>query len=194
MTYTAGAANSRVVVELQLPLAGGDHMRRSFFGFALLVAGSLSFSPTVDACGAKFLVAARTPGYDKAHAAAQRGRILIYQNPSSDVLKALTDSRLKKSLERVGHHVDTVESSDAVDKAVASGKYDIVVAGVSDAEQLNAKVGSGDDSSVIVPVVYKASWTDVAELKKTFSCVLNAPPRTTQLLAMVDQALAAKKQ
>lgn len=146
----------------------------------------VSGSPA-QACGDKFLVPGQSPEFSQAFAADQPGRILIYRNASSEVAQTVMDDGLRDTLERVGHIVEVVESSSDLREALSSSRYDIILADVEDAAVMDARGGS--QSPMVLPVVYKASWTEVTRLKETHPMVLNAPSRASQMLTLIEEAI-----
>lgn len=148
----------------------------------LLVTDSVSI-----ACGDKFLVPGRGPQFNQAFAATQPGHILIYRNASSTVAQSVMDDDLRQTLERVGHQVKVVETAADLEKAINSGKYDIVLADVADVETMSEP--TIEKAPMMLPVVYKASWMEVSQLKEAYQIVFNAPSRVSQMLAVVDEAV-----
>ena len=141
-------------------------------------------APVASACGDKFLVPGQGPQLGQAYSSGQPGHILIFRNKGTEVA-ALMNEELEETLERVGHQVDIVENPKDLRAALSTGKYDVLLADVSDIEALSEK----EAPPVALPVVYKASWMEVTELKESYECVLNAPSRVSQVLAVIEEAV-----
>jgi len=161
-------------------------MPRFVVALFLVLGVALALSDPAGACGDKFLVASQAPTHDQAFAAMQPGRILIYRHSDSQAASVMDDN-LRETLQRVGHYVEVVETPDDLSRALDSGSYDIVLADVQDVESMQ-KPGA-EKAPVMLPVVYKASWTEVNKLKQAYQLVLNAPSRISQVLALVDDAM-----
>jgi len=164
-------------------------MRTSFIVACLGASTLLVLASDTLACGDKFLVPGRGPNFGQAYASMQPGRILIYRNSQTKIAELL-GRELEETLERVGHSVDIVESPEALQSALNTGRYDVLLADVDDLKRVAEQHASAQHAPVGLPVVYKASWMEVNQLKEKFQAVLNAPSRVSQVLAVVDEAVS----
>ena len=146
----------------------------------MFVAGALV--SVTEACGDKFLVAGQMPMFRHLHGAPHAGILLLYRNPQSKVATEVLNAKFEKSLKDRGHKVEVVESAASLEQAVKAKKYDLVVADLEDAKNLNG-------TPKVLPVVYNASYADVAQLKGAYKFVLEAPSKTSRLLETINQAL-----
>jgi len=162
-------------------------MPRSAVAMSLVLVVALVCSAPAQACGDKFLVPGRAPEFGQAFAANQPGHILIYRNPSSEVARSVMDDNLRDTLQRVGHMVEIVETPEALRRALDSSDYDIVLADVQDVPTVEGSEHGA--SPVMLPVVYKASWTEVNKLKQVYQLILNAPSRVSQTVTLIDEAM-----
>jgi len=157
----------------------------------LLAVGALALSTSAQACGDKFLVPGRGPQFEQAFASMQPGRILMYRNSSSEVARSVLDNSLRETLQRVGHIVEVVETPEQLERSMKGMDYDIVIADARDVESVRRLMKpEAEESPVMLPVVYKASWTEVNELKQTYQLVVSAPSRVSQILSLVDEAMS----
>lgn len=144
------------------------------------------------ACGDKFLVVGRGPRASTALAAPRPANVLIFQNPGSDVLNAVKDGDLKASLEIAGHTATVVTDATQLEKVLAGGRFDIVLADIDDAAHIQATMGSKGSKPAVLPVMYNASSEAVKSAKAIYAAALRAPARSGQLLAAIDDVVAAR--
>ena len=151
---------------------------------AVLVALSVmvAFTDAADACGDKFLVSGPGVRYGQLHAAVHPSSLLLYRNPASESAKSVLGSDLEFALELAGHSVKTVDSIDELLEAIASGKYRVVMADVSDTDTL------GDSSMVVVPIADTEVATSAAA---QFDTVVSPTSTPEQIVASIDAALEA---
>src|SRR5215467_2265544 len=106
-------------------------MRRILVGLGLV---SLTLSFVVapgNACGDKTLGLNRGVRFQRAYAASHPASILAYMRPNSGVSAAIKDLRLDSALKLAGHKVRVVVEPSAFQEALASDRYDLVVADVA---------------------------------------------------------------
>jgi hypothetical protein len=135
-----------------------------------------------EACGDKFLVAGQAPMFRHLRGTPYAGVLLLYRNPQSPVATQVLNAKFEKSLKDRGHKVVVVGSAESLEEAVKTKKYDLVVADLNDAKNLTG-------TPKVLPIVYNASYADVAQLKDTYKFVLEAPSKTSRLLETVNEAL-----
>ena len=116
--------------------------------------------------------------------------ILIYVNPASHMPAAMKEFRLEATLKKAGHKPKTVDSSADLDKALASGKYDLVLADLSDCPDVSRNAASATSKPMVVPVLYKPSPEELSNVEKKYGCLIApASSRNTDLLPVLEQAM-----
>lgn len=146
----------------------------------LLLAGS-----DLTACGDKMLrLGSRLGG---GQVAAHRASLLIYMPSHSIVPEAAKKLKLQSALTRAGHRVHAVEHAADLDKAVSSGRYDIIIADVATAA---ARAGTPSASPSVLPLVAKPQW---AEAERQFGHFIKAGGRVHEALDEVDHVMESRK-
>lgn len=156
--------------------------------FTVLAVGALVLGPAaVLACGDKFVVLGRAGRF---FVTKYPATILIYVNPASHMPAAMKDFRLEATLKKAGHKTKTVDSSADLEQALSSGKYDLVLADLSDSPGVQKDAASAASKPLVVPVLYKPTPDELAAVEKKYGCLIApASSRNTDLLPVLDQAM-----
>jgi hypothetical protein len=85
-----------------------------------------------------------------------------------------------------------VEDPAALGNALKSGKYDVVVADVSDAGELSQQLSSATSRPVVLPVAFKASKEEQSAAQKKYHCLFKAPSNPENYLDAIDHAVEPK--
>jgi hypothetical protein len=146
------------------------------------------------ACGDKLVVLGRGVRFERIHRAKNPGQVVLYLNPDSKMPLAEADFHLSASLELAGHTVVTAASRDELERILAGGEADVVLADLADLRAL-AKRGSGEaDEPLFVPVLYKPTDEELAEAAKLSSCTSAAARRRTRtLFTTVDDLIGQRR-
>ena len=155
---------------------------------ALLLAGS-----EAHACGDKFLVIGRSVRSQRAHGAVQRASILVYLDAGGRLQAAMKELQLESNLRLAGHTLRSVESRAELDEQARSGRYDILLADISEMVALEGEVGSSPARPVLLPVIYNPTGEELAEAEAEFSCVVRSPSTKKHYLAVIDDAMVQRK-
>ncbi len=117
--------------------------------------------------------------------------ILIYpgKSASSTLIRSLQS---QPAVRKAGHRVQLVEDFAELGDALKAGKYDVVVADVSDANELSEEVASAASKPVILPVVFKASKQEQSTALRKYHCLLKAPGSPDNYLDAIDKAMELK--
>ena len=145
----------------------------------------------VSACGDKLLVLGRGVRF-QSDIPVQPASILLYLHKGSPSFAVLNDPRLQSILREAGHKLQGAGSVQELEDALKAGKYDIVLADLSDASSLQQMVASAPSKPVLLPFVFKGAKTakaEAASAEKQYQCVLTAPNRVGHYLATVDKAM-----
>ena len=167
-------------------------MTRIVLGLAL-VGGALLVAQEAGACGDKFLVIGRGVRQQRAQGAVQRASILLYLDAPGHLRAALTESKLEADLKLAGHRLRSAEGRSELAESLASGKYDIVLADISEVAALEQAVGSGSRRPFLLPVIYNPTGEELAEAEAEFSCVMKSPSTKKHYLAVIDEAMVLRK-
>ena len=160
-------------------------MRRSLILLSLLLVAAVAW-----ACGDKLMLVmgVRLSQVNPAH----RAVILAYPGQNSASAAVIRDLQLQPAVKKAGHRFQFVEDAAGLDTALRAGKYDLVLADVANANELNQLVSSAPSRPVWLPVAYKLTKEEQSATQKKFHCLLKAPSDTDHYLAAIDQAMEWK--
>lgn len=116
--------------------------------------------------------------------------VLVYDDAGSSA-DAADRAKLYKGLEMAGHRVTVVEDASAFSTAVAGKRYDVVIADLSDVDQLSADAGLVASQARLLPVVDRKS-RNAPDLRTRFGLVLVEGASLGQYLKVINQALVPK--
>ena len=166
-------------------------MRRQVLLAGFLVAGMWAFDTGVAAgCGDKFVMIGR--GIRVARSAFP-SMILIFMNPNSRVPAADKEFHVEATLKAAGHKAVVVESQAEVQKALASGKYDLVLADVADTPALRKEAGAAASKPVVLPLLYKPTPEEISAAEKEANCMARPSTKSRDLLVVVDETMKSRK-
>jgi hypothetical protein len=109
--------------------------------------------------------------------------------PSSSVVRRLP---LQPDVKKAGHKIQFIEDASRLDETLKAEKFDIVLADVAVADQLNQRVVSSAFRPVILPVSYKRTKPEDSATQKKYHCLLRAPSDSDAYFEAIDQALQWK--
>lgn len=166
-------------------------MRHKLLVAALLV---LSVAGTdLLACGDKFLVVSRGTRFQRAAIVRQPANILVYANPSSTLPKALEKAEVDETLRKAGYRPTSVSDPRELDQALRKGGWDLVVADLADGTVVRGRLQGGGKAPMVLPVVYRATGSEIAQAKKDYPRVLKGPVKSQAFLEAIDDALALRE-
>ena len=93
---------------------------------------------------------------------------------------------------KAGYRFQLVEDAAGFDAALKTGKYDVVVADVSDANDLSQQVSSAASKPILLPVAFNASKQEQSTAQKKYHCLLKAPGNPENYLEAIDRAMELK--
>ena len=140
-------------------------------------------------CGDKFVGAMRGTRLQQA----PRGRqetVLIYSNRSSDVPVALARVAIDATLRAAGYRPTIVATEEDFKRELAKGRWDLVVAGLGDAETVRQRTLG---KTGILPVALQISAAEMSATKKRYRVVLFKAPNNDGFVRAVGEALTARK-
>src|SRR5712691_7079570 len=105
----------------------GRIMRKAMPAIGAALGVWLFAAPALLGCGDKFVVLGRGVRFQRVNASAHPASILIYMNPASHVPAADKEFQLQSTLKLAGHKPAVVEDQSGLEKALKSGRYDLVL-------------------------------------------------------------------
>src|SRR5512143_2084345 len=128
-------------------------MSRRVLVIAAAVAGVLALGQGAAAgCGDKFVLLS---GGARVNRSKYPSRVLVFMNPGSRVPAAEKEFHVEATLTAAGHKAKVVESEAEVQKALDSGKYDLVLADYTDVPELRKRCGTAPSKPAVLPLLYK---------------------------------------
>jgi hypothetical protein len=171
-------------------------MRRSLIVSMVIVAGVLAqHAEVLHACGEKLLALGRGIRFQSRHSP-RPASVLLYLPQSAS---PLTDPNLESALKDAGHAVRAATTTADLESALRSGSYDVVLANVTDAPDLERAQAVTAANAVVLPAVYlvtpaaqKQTKADRDSASKTFGVMVEVPGRPGHYCAAVDKAMELK--
>jgi hypothetical protein len=174
-------------------------MKRPLVVVIAAVAALLLQRP-LQACGEKLLMIGRTIRFQSRHTP-RAASVLLYL-PQSAGARPLADPNLESALREAGHAVRAVTTNIELETALRSGTYDVVLANVTDAADIDQARAMADPNAVVLPAVYllapgqppakPQSRADRESASKAFGVVVEVPGRPGHYCAAVDKAMELK--
>lgn len=145
---------------------------------ALLASASIA-----SACGDKFLAPGRGPSLCALNKPPHQIAVLIYGDPSSAAVSAVSSAEYRKTMAMVGYKVTMCTGSDECLLALKGKKFDVVLADAKDAQAVKEQTGSN-----VVPVLMNASKEDVNDAKVAYGQAFDASRGSLKLLPVINHA------
>jgi hypothetical protein len=166
-----------------------EGMRKRLGAAGLLLAVGISSGNTSLACGDKFLVSTRGTRFQRAAVPREPAAILIYTNPASELPKALATFPVDATLAKAGYRPTTVATLEEFEKALSRGGWDLVLAGMADAQAVSKRL-RGHAVPAVLPVAFNPTPSELKESKKQYAVVLKGPAKSQSFLSAIDEVLA----
>ena len=167
-----------------------------------VAAGALTqgFVPLL-ACGDKLMMLGRGVRFQSKHTP-RAASVLLYL-PESATGLALTDPKLESALREAGHVVRAVTSPADLQSALRSGTFDVVLANVTHAPELEKAQVVAAHHAVVLPAIYLVapatqptpkhqSRADRNKASKDFAVIVEVPGRPGHYCHAVDEAMELK--
>ena len=175
-------------------------MRRYVVVSIAVVVAVVVLNPAlVDACGEKLLTLGRAIRFQSRHTP-RAASVLLYV-PQTDRGQPLTDPNLESALREAGHAVRAATTSADLENALRSGDYDVVLANLTDAPDLERAQAVTERNVVVLPAVYLVApaqqtkpqaKSDRDSASKAFGVVVEVPGRPGHYCSAVDRAMELK--
>jgi len=101
----------------------------------------------------------------------------------------IRDLQLQPALKKAGHKIQVAEDSAALDNALKSEKFDLIMTDVANASEVSQRVLSAPSKPVLLPVAFRAAKEEQSAAQKKYHCLLKAPGNPESYLAAIDQAM-----
>ena len=166
-------------------------MRKALFLTAVL--GCLLVT-TADAraCGDKYLVVGAGTLYQDTMVSRYTGSILIYANGGANDSPAINDSEFLATLQSHGHTSEIVQDWNVFMDKLRSEEYDLVLAGLDDAQAIQQEIASTSSYTRLVPIVHDMDRKTVRRYRKEYRFVLSTPAKPSRLAMTIDAAISTK--
>jgi hypothetical protein len=153
------------------------------------------------ACGDKLLMLGRGIRFQSRHTP-RAASVLLYL-PQTASGRPLSDPNLESALREAGHAVRSVTTNAELETALRSGTYDVVLANITDAPDLERVQSVTDRNAVVLPAIYLVAPADQQKAKqqskadrdkaaKEFTVVVEVPGRPGHYCLAVDKAMELK--
>jgi hypothetical protein len=96
---------------------------------------------------------------------------------------------VEATLTAAGHKAKVVESEAEVEKALESGKYDLVLADVADVPGLRKQCGASASKPAVLPLLYKPTAAELSAAEKEANCQVRPSKKASDLLAVIDETM-----
>ena len=174
-------------------------MRRDLLP-VIVVSMSVVLTPVaVYACGEKLLAMGRMIRFESRHSP-RPASVLLYA-PQSATGRPIADPNLESALKEAGHAVRAATTVADLESALASGSYDVVLANITDASEIERAQAVAAAHAVVLPAIYlfapaqqakDQAKIDRAAASKDFGVLVEVPGRPGHYCAAVDKAMELK--
>ncbi|HTM33050.1 MAG TPA: hypothetical protein VL263_17180 [Vicinamibacterales bacterium] len=161
-------------------------LTRTFAASSLLTLLVASAAPDLLACGDKSLSAGGIR-MQRALAARYPASVLIYNPAGSKLQGAARELNLLDTLRKVGHQYREVTTAQELQASLASGQYNIVLAHVAEARDLQPALAPS--RVALIAVAYQLSDAEAAEAATVWRFLIKAPSLATRYLTTIADAV-----
>jgi hypothetical protein len=165
-------------------------MRKLLVSFLFVTTLLGCTAPLASACGDKVLVLGRGVKFGNI-ASSYHASIIAFVPDSVAQSAAVNDPRFQAALQKAGHKLRLVQQPDVLEQAVQSGKYDIILVDLQDAEIVDKEVAAAGVNTVVMPVVYDGPELKTAETAE-FRCVRKTNGKDSSCFSTIDKAIETK--
>jgi DNA-binding NtrC family response regulator len=118
--------------------------------------------------------------------------VLAYARQDLPSSAAVRQLQLQREVKKAGHRFEFADDTNRLESALKTGKFDIVMADVTVADQLREQISASPFHPVILPVTYKRTKTEDSATQKKYHCLLRTPSDSDGYFEAIDQALQWK--
>ena len=156
-------------------------------------AGAALLAGVAFPCGDKLMLLFGGARFRQIYSSGRPASILAYVPPSSPIAAVIRDLEHLPALKEAGYRFHTVQDMADLAQAVTGGKYDLLLADLADAADLEQRVAADRTRPVLVPVLFKPAKADAAAAKNKFSYVLTSPAKPVDYLEAIDRAVELRR-
>ena len=156
----------------------------------VLLAAAVSGQAALQACGDKFFQVGRGDRFSRAYNSLYPGRIVIYTGGPSAISKALGDGRLQKYFTRAGHRVTVARDAATLERNLAAGNVDLVVASLPEALAMLTRVDGATSRPTLLPVF--DDERDPSPREHQFAAALKSSDKITGFLAKIEDVMKTR--
>jgi ABC-type amino acid transport substrate-binding protein len=161
-------------------------VRRILFLTAFVIVSIGLSDRSLSACGDKFLVLGRSIGYNNLLKASKPANIVLFSTPR--LPSVFSDGRFDLLMEVAGHRLTTVSDRRTLERALATGKVDLVLADSGVSREIGGYVTTSS-SALVVPILVPIEGSDRMMFEKEFGCVLRLPTDSRKVIDALDKAM-----
>jgi hypothetical protein len=162
-------------------------MRKLIVLVVVLVAFVEMSGRVLEACGAKFLVAMKSPRLQQAQRTIRPAAILVYQHNDDRGLVEFV-AALRNALNGVGHKVTVVTSEAALRDAARRHKFNVMMMQLDAARLLRNDLTASSPGTAILPMKEFVTNAEAARVKEEFGQMLTLPTTDLKVLSVVKAA------
>jgi hypothetical protein len=164
-------------------------MVSKFSRVGLVVMAAISASTVALACGDKLMLLVGGAHFRQVYRSAHPASILAYDRPDSVVPGIVRNVELQRALKQGGYKFDSVEDLTGLEEALKTGKYDLLLVDVTDAESLRQQLRAATSKPTLLPVMFNSTKAEAKAAEKEYHSVLKAPASAGRYLAEIDDAI-----
>lgn len=165
----------------RLPAPEGFRMRTT-----LVLHGLFLFAAVACACGDKLML---VMGARLSRIKPPRPALILAYPGQTASATLIRDLQLQPAVKKSGHKFQLIEDPAGLETALRTGKFDLVITDIANANELNQRASSAPSKPVILPVAFRASKEDQAAAQKKYHCLLKAPANAENYLVAIDEAM-----
>jgi ABC-type molybdate transport system substrate-binding protein len=165
-------------------------MRRVLFLFTVALVMAVPESPTVAACGNKFLQIGRgVIRYD--YAPRYSAAVLVFAPSRSGATPLFKDQKIQPALGLL-HKVVVVQDEAGLAKALQAGHFDLALVGQTDLVMFGHAADTVQRAPTVLPVMNKPTKTVMEACKRQYDCDLKTSDRLDDFLKVMDDAMKVR--
>jgi len=157
---------------------------RYLAAFALSV---LLAVPPLPACGDKLLIIGHALRLQIRSAA-----VISYAPPGSPFSAVANNPAFRSAAQKTVREVRIIEDEGTLSAALRSGKYDVVIADVSEAGRIAEILQDSQARTVVLPVVLDGTKVQFQAAEKKYHCVLKAPGKAGNYINAIEWSMEVK--
>jgi hypothetical protein len=164
---------------------------RKFFVCVFVLSVVLWSDGPAYSCGDKLLVLGRGVRFQTLNGS-RPANILAFLRAGTGASAVAGDQRFQLALKKAGYQFRVVRDDEEVDVALRSGKYDLVIAEISDLNAIDLALHSTPRAPALLPILYQPTRLEVTSGEQRYRYVLKAPDKDSHYVSVIEKALEMK--